>query len=192
MSLRLELTQVFDACELARKQLFDDVTLLSVDRAAAVLTSVAESYGTIWLYGNNFGKLLAEYTAALLMHSASEHHVARTLVLGGRHVPPDEELAALAKTGDAIWCFIGEADADEACSVLSKASEFGLQRVLFTTYPGVPIITYCDYKVRLPAIPDDPLGVCTGMTYMPVIKIVCGAIRRAVKLKIRADKRKEK
>ncbi len=195
LSIREEMRSVIMSCEVASQQLKDDMILLESELALEALTSTVSRRGNIWLCGNGSGFCLAMETAAKLSAPASRFELpTRAAVLGlngaisstspGRGGLDDalaSELMVYGRRGDSLWCFASDSSSKTLLSAVSRAhKELDIPVVLFSEYPGTPLIRYACAKVRIQPTDDrDRANYCVHWAHSFIANVICSQLKRA-------------
>ena len=193
-SIRDEIRATVISCETASRQLKDDVLLLDADRVLSELRPTVERFGHIWLCGNGPGFCLAVEMAYRLMTPVSRYEAqTRASVLSsngaisstsygkaGTEESMAAELMALARRGDALWCFASDPTSRSLLGVATRAyRELKIPVAVFTSYPGTPIIRFSDAKLRIKeAEEQDISGYCVQWAHHFLATIICNQLKR--------------
>jgi len=195
LSVREEMRMLSQACDIATQQLSDDLLVRDVEKALEILSTTIESFGCIYLCGNGPGMTLAMDVGKKLSTTASNFEratranilglnvVLNTTAMGKLGV--DEalslELMANGREGDALWCFASD-PGSQALLTLAETAKTKLKMpvIVFTIYPGTPIIRFGDIKIRIQRIDDtrDQEGYCVEWAHRLLADIMCNQIKR--------------
>lgn len=198
------MSQVLEALRLARTacvtvfdQLVDDLFAKSLNDAQDLLLETAKQRRTIWLAGSDTGAALAVdverqltqsdsgYTRARVLGSAPSSRTTRRVK---RHSPAELELTNNGDTGDCLWCFASDPNADEIIDVARAAKNMRLPVLVSTTFPGTPVIRFSSVTIKLvAAVGADMSASCVAAAHSTVATMLCSHIR----LKMRALTRSE-
>ncbi len=195
LSVREEIRSVISSCETANSQLSDDTLMLEAELALEALSRTVEANGRIWLCGNGFGLALAIDAAAKLVTTTSKFECpTRASVLGlngviastayGRGGQDDAlgaELINNARRGDSMWCFAADSSSKTLLNAVSKASkDMHMPVVLFSDYPGTPLIRFAYSKIRIQPGEDDRdrSGYCIQWAHAFMANILCNQLKR--------------
>lgn len=197
LSIRDEIRSVGLACDTAARQLKDDVLLSDAEHAMRELQPTVENFGHLWLCGNGPGFCLAVEMAYRLMTPSNRYESqTRATVLNangainstsygkaGSNESMAAELAALGRKGDALWCFASDPTSRNLLGVATKAyRELKIPVVVFTSYPGTPIIRFSHAKLRIKEAEDhDVSGYCVQWAHHFIATIICNQLKRVAK-----------
>ena len=90
------------------------------------------------------------------------------------------ELFVQGRSGDALWCFAPDPSSKALLTVVTRAyRELKIPVVVFTTYPGTPLIRYASAKVRFQIDDDrDRAQYCVEEAHRFMANIVCNQLKR--------------
>ena len=194
LSVRDEISEVVDSCEAAAGQVRDDLLIREVETAVKTMADTVNNFGTVWLSGNGPGFCLAVDTAQKLSTTISRtERPTRSCVLGlngavastsfgklGSDDALGEELMINGRRGDVLWCFANDAGSKATLNLVKRAhNELGIPVILFTVYPGLPLVRFCDVKVRIQTSDElDRSGFCVEQAHKFLANIVCNQLKR--------------
>ena len=193
-SVREELRSILSACKHVDLQVKDDLILKETEKAIKALSDTVEKFGNIWLCGNGFGFSLAVDVAYKLTTQTSRlERTTRATVLGlngaiastdyGKYGPAESlasELAVQARSIDSLWCFAPDPSSKSLLTVVNKAYiDLGIPVVVFTSYPGTPLIRNTAAKIRFNLDDDrDRANYCVENAHRFMAHLVCNQLKR--------------
>lgn len=197
LTVRDEITHTTIACELAAKQLKDDLVIGEVERALEAISETVENFGNLWLAGDGPGFCVAVDVVYKLSTIVSNYECpTRACVLGlngaisstsygkdGAHDALAAELEVHARAGDVFWCFAS----DSGSRSLLNAAKYARQKldlpvVVFTNHPGTPLIKFATHKVRIHSAEDeDQANYCVNWAHSFLANIMCNQLKRAAR-----------
>lgn len=196
-SIQEELQSTVAACETATQQLRDDLLLREADIALKLLQPVVERNGHIWLCGNGPGYCLAAELAFRFSKPENRYEAkTRASVLGsnvaiastsygkaGLCDAMSAELDTLGRTCDALWCFASDPSSQLLLGAVTYAKKhLQVPVVVFTTYPGTPVVRFADAKIQIKEAEDKDLsGYCVQWAHHFLATVICNQLKRASK-----------
>lgn len=84
------------------------------------------------------------------------------------------------RRGDALWCFASDPTSRSLLGAVTTAyRSLKIPVVLFTTYPGTPLVRYADAKIRIQSNDDyDRSGFCVEWAHSFLANIIVNQLRR--------------
>ena len=193
-SVREEIRSTVSACDTAARQLRDDVLIHETESAIDILSGAIEGFGNIWLCGNGPGFCQAvEVAHKLTTQVCKLERATRASVLGmngatsttsfgkcGIEDALGAELMVQGRRGDALWCFASDPSSRSVLGAVTTAyRQLKIPVVIFTTYPGTPLIRYSDAKIRIqPADERDRSGFCVEWAHAFLANIMVNQLKR--------------
>ena len=203
ITLRNELSELGKSCNPASRQLSDYDMLVEMEKIVETLSLTVETLGRIWTCGSGEGLCSAmSATQQLLVPTSTKEAATRATLLGvnpsvtsveycrdGLDAAVAKELEVNGRQGDALWCFTTDASLKSMVNVASVAHEvIKIPVVLFTTYPGTPIIKFGTHKLCVKRGEQDAGAYCVSWVHSLAAHLICRQLRRVAK-KTRKEKR---
>ncbi|RMD95377.1 MAG: hypothetical protein D6813_00490, partial [Calditrichaeota bacterium] len=180
-------------CNFVEQQLKDDLIIRQVEKSVDLLANVVNSFGTIWLCGSSSGLSTALYVNYKLSTTISRfERPTRSLVLGLNPILSStadnkgnlvetlaEELFIQGRKNDILWCFCPDVESKLVLNALIAAYKIKIPTIVFTTYPGAPLIKFATLKILIQSFKEsDHAGYCTDQAHFFLASIICNHLKR--------------
>lgn len=182
------------SCDIAAKQLKDELILSEIEQAMEDISLTVQECQNIWLCGNGPGFSLAMEVAHRLVTPSSRYErPTRALVLGmngatattsygkcGSDDALSAELLVQGRRGDVLWCFAHDATSQALLGAVASAhQELKIPVIVFTEYPGTPLVRFATSKIRIqPTDEHDRSGYCVQWAHSFLANIMCNQLKR--------------
>jgi phosphoheptose isomerase len=197
LTIREEIRYTSKACETASRQIRDDTVLQEAELSLESMQLAIKAFGTIWLCGGGSGHCLALEVAQKLATPLSKfERPTRAGVLGlngamlttsygkcGTDDALGAELMVHGRRNDALWCFAPDPTSRAILGVVTRANrELKIPVVVFTSYPGTPLIRFSSAKIQIQeASEDDRSGYCVQWAHSFLANIICSQLKRCAR-----------